>query len=116
MIGGNFDSLAAQQGDRDSTVTLHRTVCLVFHGLLGRSMRAYANDLWVFGDTQEKFKYNVINMFVRCELYDFKLSEGSVCIDPVERNSLGRVETDQTWTHIYGSQEETGDHLSGRAQ
>ncbi|SGY32337.1 BQ5605_C002g01351 [Microbotryum silenes-dioicae] len=80
----------AQQGDRNSTVTLHRLVHHVFEGLLGTSMRAYADDLWVLSETWSEHKQNVEEMLRRCLTHDFRIPISKIKIATGTRDSLGR--------------------------
>ncbi|SGY12372.1 BQ5605_C011g06487 [Microbotryum silenes-dioicae] len=80
----------AQQGDRNSTVTLHRLVHHVFESLLGTSMRAYADDLWVLSESWSEHKQNVEEMLRRCLTHDFRIPISKIKIATGTRHSLGR--------------------------
>ena len=89
-ICGVYDSLVAQQGDRNSTISQHRLVWLIFEGLLGRSMRAYADDVWALSNTWRQHKLDVIRMLWRCAIYKFYLTDTSLHMCTEDRDSLGR--------------------------
>lgn len=88
-INGTFYSKVAQQGDHNSMVTLHRLVNNIFHGLLSRSMRAYADDLWSLSDTWRQHKLDVIAMMMRCQLNEFIISLKSITIHAEDHSALG---------------------------
>ncbi|SGY14531.1 BQ5605_C010g06225 [Microbotryum silenes-dioicae] len=45
--------LVAQQGDRNSTATLHRLVSFAFVRLYNRKIKHYADDLWPISNTKK---------------------------------------------------------------
>ncbi|KAK4700386.1 hypothetical protein P7C70_g5862, partial [Phenoliferia sp. Uapishka_3] len=89
-ICGVFESLVAQQGDRNSTITLAYFIKLVFQGMIGRSIRAYADDIWVVSKTWKQHKLDVIKMLWRCLIFEFYITDTSLKICSNERDALGR--------------------------
>ncbi|SCZ93983.1 BZ3500_MvSof-1268-A1-R1_Chr6-1g08347 [Microbotryum saponariae] len=87
---GILYSLVAQQGDRNSTVTLHRLVSFAFAGLINRKIKHYADDLWPISNTWAEHKRDVRETLERAEVHGIRIPISKFKFATEIRDSLGR--------------------------
>ncbi|GAA5862200.1 hypothetical protein JCM3774_004820 [Rhodotorula dairenensis] len=88
---GNFVVKTAMQGDRNSATSLQRLINFVFHGMIGKDLRAYADDNAIIAKTWNDFKRSCCEFFARCYQWSLVVSEESIQFCPKEIEILGRT-------------------------
>ncbi|SCV70782.1 BQ2448_3544 [Microbotryum intermedium] len=80
----------AQQGDRNSTVSLARLIEHVFRDQLGRTMYAYADDTKIVSPSWGQHIRDTIEIAETARKHDLRFSKEKSLIAPVARDTLGR--------------------------
>ncbi|SGY15130.1 BQ5605_C013g07258 [Microbotryum silenes-dioicae] len=80
----------AQQGDRNSTVSLARLIEHVFRDQLGRTMYAYADDTKIVSPSWGQHIRDTIEIAETARKHDLRFSREKSLIAPEARDTLGR--------------------------
>ena len=89
-IYGTYVTPVAQQGDTNSTVTLARMMNYILHGLVGKMLVTYADNIFGYARTWSDFWKVTSTIFHRCRIHDFYINANSVKICPPWVDVLGQ--------------------------
>ncbi|SGZ11768.1 BQ5605_C028g10456 [Microbotryum silenes-dioicae] len=88
-IHGVYTTPVAQQGDTNSPATLARMISYVYQGLLGKQMEAYADNIFVVGNTWKEIRDHTISVLVRSQVHELCFSTSSLKVCPEWVEVLG---------------------------
>ena len=75
----------------NARATFQRAMDIAFHGLIGRSVVVYLNDVTIFSKKREEHAFHLKQIFERCPKYGISLNPKKCVFTVIEGKLLGHV-------------------------